>query len=274
MKVSNGFNASNIANFFIAEVQDLFFKIYEPLMLHWVRIKNTGDANEGLVSIIIPTYNRSGILVNRTLPSIFSQTYSNIEVLVIGDHCIDDTPLKIRTVKDPRLIFLNLPKRGKYPDLVEKRWFVQGSVPRNKGMQIAKGEWFVFVSDDDILYPNHIETLLMAAKSKKLEFISAGYKTVKDGLLVEVLPTKNNYNSDLVCGGMQTWLFRSYLKFFKWNRHAWRKKYDRPVDYDLQQRMYRCGVKMGYINDIVYYNPPVQGTNTTGYKAALKAEGK
>ena len=123
-----------------------------------------------------------------------------------------------------------------------------------------------------MLFKNHVASLLAAAKEKNVEFISASYETVKDGQKLIVHPNTWNVDSDLVCGGMQTWLYRSYLKCFKWNRQSWRKSYDRPVDYDLQQRFYRTGVRMDCIRDIVFYNPPVEGTNTTGYAAAIAAE--
>jgi len=225
-----------------------------------------------LVSVIIATYNRSMILIDRTLPAVLAQSYKNIEVIIVGDKCIDNTAEKLKNFNDKRVVFYDLPKRGVYPDHIKDRWFVQGSVPRNKGMEIAKGKWFVFISDDDVLYENHIEILLKAAKKDNFEFVSASYKTVKDGNELIVHPRKNNVNSDLICGGMQTWIYRSYLKCFKWNRHSWRKEFDRPVDYDIQQRFYRSGVKMGCINDVVFYNPPVEGTNTTGYQAAIVAD--
>lgn len=81
-------------------------------------------------------------------------------------------------------------------------------------------------------------------------------------------PTK----PDFVCGGMQTWMYRSYLKVFEWNIHAWRKLINRPVDYDLVLRFHSCGVKMSYIDDIVGLNPAVEGTQTVGYAAALQAD--
>jgi len=261
-------------NFIISNMLNIWHKCIEPLKLRLARFIYAKSMNDDMVSIIIATYNRSNILINRTLPSVFAQSYKNIEVIVIGDCCVDDTVKKIHKVKDKRLIFRDLKKRGKYPKKIEDRWFVQGATPRNYGMKIAKGNWFVFISDDDILYPNHVEVLLRSAKEKNLEFISAAYKTVKDGKTIEVQPHTWNKNSTLICGGMQTWLYRSYLRTFKWNRHSWRKKYDRPVDYDLQQRFYQSGVKMGHIHDVVYYNPPVEGTNTTGYKAAIIAENK
>ena len=265
---------TKLYNVMFSSTLNFWYKCTEPLKLWLARILHAKSNRNGMVSIIIATYNRSNILINRTLPSVFAQSHKNIEVVVIGDCCIDDTAKRIQKVKDKRLIFHDLKKRGKYPKKIEDRWFVQGSTPRNYGMKIAKGNWFVFISDDDVLYPNHIEVLLRNAKEKNLEFISAAYKTVKDGKTIEVQPNTWNKDSALICGGMQTWLYRSYLRTFKWNRHSWRKKYDRPVDFDLQQRFFQSGLRMGYIHDVVYYNPPVEGTNSTGYKAAIIAENK
>jgi hypothetical protein len=67
-------------------------------------------------------------------------------------------------------------------------------------------------------------------------------------------------------------MYRSYLKGIKWNIHSWRKNWNRPVDYDLQFRFLNAGVKMAHINEIVFFNPPLEGTNTTGYQAALISE--
>jgi len=265
-------NLTNFYNIVFSKLIDVWFRISEPIMLVLARNFYSNTDEEDLVSIIIGTYNRSDILLERTIPSILAQSYTNIEVVVVGDQCIDDTPEKIKNIDDKRVVFIDLPKRGKYPKHIKDRWFVQGSVPRNKGMKIANGKWFVFISDDDIIYENHIETLLKAAKKENLEFISASFKSVKDGEEFIVHPGQWNIGSDLVCGGMQTWMYRSYLKCFKWNRHSWRKGFDRPVDYDLQQRFYRSGVKMNHINDVIFYNPPVEGTNTTGYQAALLAD--
>ena len=259
-------------NIVFSVVIDLWFRVSEPIKLLLARKYYKHVKSDDLVSIIIATYNRSSILLERTLPAILAQSHKNFEVVIVGDQCIDDTAERVKEIGDTRVMFYDLPKRGRYPSKVENRWFVQGSVPRNKGMKIAKGKWFVFISDDDVLYENHLETLLKAAKEDDLEFISASYKTVKDGKEFVVHPDKWNIGSELVCGGMQTWMYRSYLKCFKWNRHAWRKTFDRPVDYDIQQRFFRSGVKMNHINDVVFYNPPVEGTNTTGFQAALLAD--
>lgn len=252
--------------------QRIYFSGWEPIVLRFMR--RMAPPPNDKVSIIIATYNRSKILIERTIPSCLSQTHKNIEIIVIGDSCIDDTAKKMFEIygNNKSVRFYDLEKRGKYPQHISQRWFVQGTKPRNFGMKVATGSWFVFISDDDILYPHHIETLMNESLKQSVEFISASYHTIKNGVKITVHPAKNNFKSDLICGGMQTWLYRSYLRCFKWNIHSWRKSVDRPVDYDLQQRMYASGVKMGYCEEVVYFNPPVEGTNTTGYEAALLAD--
>lgn len=265
-----------VKNLIISFIYDTYFLLFDRIFLFFSRKKyseNFSKKENPLISIIIATYNRSSILINRTIPSILNQTYGNFEVIIVGDHCIDDTPALIKKLTDSRIKFHDLQKRGKYPTDIKDRWFVQGTKPRNKGMQIARGDWFVFISDDDVLYPNHLETLLKAALNLNVEFISASYETVKNGEKKIIYPsifTKNGHQAFI--GGMQTWMYKSYLKSFKWNIHSWRKTWNRPVDYDLMLRFLQSGVKMGHIDDVVYFNPPVEGTNTTGYEAALIAD--
>jgi glycosyltransferase involved in cell wall biosynthesis len=260
----------------ISKYRAIKYSLVEPVLLARMRSRFAKDykkSDRPLVSIIIATYNRADILIDRTIPSLLSQTYNNIEVVIVGDSCIDDTAVRLKNFPDPRVRFHDLPVRGKYPANIKDRWFVQGTKPRNEGMKIANGQWFAFISDDDILLPNCIEILLRAAQERDLEFISASYEAVRRGEKVIIEPSVfDESKPDLKIGGMQTWLYRSYLKVFEWNIEAWRKSYNRPVDYDLQNRFFEAGVAMGSIKDVVAIIPAVEGTNTTGYEAAKLAE--
>lgn len=226
-------------------------------------------AEDPLISIVIATYNRGKILVDRTIPSILEQTYPNFEIVIVGDHCIDDTAERIRRIADSRIIFLDLPRRGRYPEDPENRWFVQGVAPRNRGLRLARGKWLAWISDDDILLPRHFECLLRYAQQRHYEFVSASYLFKKNGCL----QVHNASGLSPRIGGMQTWLYRSYLNIFKWNIHSWRKSWNRPCDYDLQVRMHRAGVRMGFLDEVVAYVPPVEGTDTVGLEAHLAIEG-
>ncbi len=241
----------------------------EPVMLYLLRLKYSylyegeGKNNQPLISIIIATYNRGRILVERTIPSILAQTYQNFEVVVVGDHCIDDTQELIRKITDPRVRFFDIPSRINYPQHCVCRWFVQGVPPRNKGLEIARGAWLAWISDDDILLPHHFETLLRFAQKNDYEFVSAAYTYEKHGRVHR----QGNSLSVPYVGGMPTWMYRSYLKFFKWNINSWRKYWNRPCDFDLSVRMYNAGVKMGFIDEVVTHLPVVEGTNTIGSEA-------
>lgn len=216
-----------LISIFIVNFIKINYLLFDRPKLLFARLKfNLLDNKKDniLVSIIVATYSRSKLLTERTIPAVLNQTYKDIEVIVVGDNCIDDTPSKIKDLKDPRLIFFDLSKRGKYPKNVNDRWFVQGSVPRNFGMKVAKGRWLMFISDDDIMYPDQVEKLVKFIKTNRLEFASAAYKTFKNGETIYVYPGKYNYRSNLICGGMQTWIYESYLGKFRWNRHSWRKK--------------------------------------------------
>ncbi len=263
----DGSENGRLMNRLISGVNAARYRLTEPVLLRLMRSRYehlySEPAAEPLVTIVIATYNRGKLLVERTLPSIFAQTYRNFEVVVVGDHCADDTPELIARLDDPRVRFHDLPKRGMYPDDVTSRWFVQGTVPRNKALELAEGKWLAWLSDDDIMLPDQLESLLRFAQRGQYEFVSAAYIAERYGkkAVVDVKDKRPRI------GGMQTWLYRSYLRFFKWNRHSWRKSWNRPCDYDLEQRMARAGVRMGFLDKVVAYVPPVEGTNTVGLEA-------
>ena len=76
--------------------------------------------------------------------------------------------------------------------------------------------------------------------------------------------------STVSIGGVQTWLYRSYLKFFRYNPDCWRKSWNRVNDTDLQDRMFRAGVRMGYLDKVVAKVLPRPGETSVGLKAYLE----
>lgn len=72
---------------------------------------NVDSSTEPLISVIIPTYNRSKLLTERAIPSVLAQSYKNFELIVVGDHCTDDTEQCFKKIDDSRVKFVNLPIR-------------------------------------------------------------------------------------------------------------------------------------------------------------------
>ncbi len=282
---------SRIENKVISTLNALRYRFVEPPMLRVLRLKYGAEQfttiTNPLVSIVIPTYNRSKLLVERTLPCLLSQTYRNIEIVVVGDKCIDDTPSVLRHFHDPRVRFFDLPRRTKYPSDPKDGWFVHGCGPYNAGMMLARGLWmFAGSSDDDLVDPTAIEKLLNLAVSGDYELVSGATTRVKDSSLyfspvihgpdIKYMNTPIFDVDTLVpdrsiprVGSSTTWLQRHYLKYFKWNRQAWRKSWHRPAEYDLLARYLAAGVRHGYLSEVLAHIPPVEGQQSSGYSGFL-----
>ena len=205
-------------------------------------------ARNPLVSIRVPTYNRSKILTQKTIPSFLNQTYKNIEIVVVGDHCTDDTEERIKKIKDKRVKFYNLPYRGMYPQDMVNLWRVASTLPANEGLQLSNGLWIAPCDDDDEFLPNHIETLLKKAQKEKLEFVygkalAINVKTGKKQREIGVFPPQHGGYSP------HTALFHHGLKFFEYDLTAW--VVEEPGDWNQCRRMMQAGVKMGFVDEIV-----------------------
>jgi glycosyltransferase involved in cell wall biosynthesis len=89
-------------------------------------------------TVIIPTYNRLEMVL-QALESVWSQTFSDYEVIVVDDGSTDGTSEKLQALRS-RARVLRQPNRG------------QGAA-RNKGIHSAAGEYVVFLDSDDLWFP-------------------------------------------------------------------------------------------------------------------------
>jgi len=204
------------------------------------------DEPEPLVSVRIGTYNRGPLVVDRAIASALRQTYEHLEILVIGDHCDASTEAAVRSVRDPRIRFINLPQRGLYPEDPIHRWLVAGTAPMNAAIAIAQGAWMAPCDDDDEFTDDHVEVLLEAARSRNLEFVwSKADMEVEPKKWVEV-------GSDDLGGGIThgSVMYASGLRFFRYNNSSW--KLSQPGDWNMWNRMRRAGVKMGFVDKVTY----------------------
>ena len=94
-----------------------------------------------LISVIIPTFNRVEF-ISEAIDSVLSQTYSNFEIIVVDDGSTDNTK-QLLTKYGSRITY----------DFQENKGV---SSARNKGLDIAKGEWIAFLDSDDIWLPEKL----------------------------------------------------------------------------------------------------------------------
>ena len=69
---------------------------------------------EPLVTVVIPTYTNTNLLVERSLPAVLGQTYERLEVLVVGDGAGPEVEQAVKRIGDARIRYVNLTHRGPY----------------------------------------------------------------------------------------------------------------------------------------------------------------
>lgn len=116
----------------------------------------------GLVSIIIPTYNRAA-LIAETLDSIIRQTYDNWECIIVDDGSSDDTEALVGKyqLRDKRIKYANRPstlKKG-------------ANACRNYGLSLSEGEYVNWFDSDDLMLPKKLELQVDMLKSSDLPFV-------------------------------------------------------------------------------------------------------
>ena len=112
------------------------------------------------VSIVVPVYNVSRYLP-QCLESVLSQTYQNIEVLIVDDGSTDGSGSICDRFaeRDPRIRVIHTDNRGL-------------SAARNLGLESISGAFISFIDSDDWIEPNTVETLVKAALQTKADVVT------------------------------------------------------------------------------------------------------
>lgn len=97
-----------------------------------------------LVSVVIPTYSRVHTLP-RSIKSVLNQTYENLELFIMDDGSVDGTEEYIRSIKDSRI-------RYRRSDINQGP-----AAARNRGAELAQGEYLAFQDSDDEWMPDKLE---------------------------------------------------------------------------------------------------------------------
>jgi glycosyltransferase involved in cell wall biosynthesis len=95
-----------------------------------------------LISVIIPTYNRA-LWVVEAVDSVLAQSFRDLELIVVDDGSTDETVAKLAPYRD-RLRYAFQARAGV-------------SAARNRGLDLARGEWVAFLDSDDLWLPVKLE---------------------------------------------------------------------------------------------------------------------
>lgn len=116
-----------------------------------------------VVGVIIPTFNRCGFL-RESLASVLSQSYQNLEILVIDNGSTDGTPEFLTSIRDPRVRYL----------VNDHNIGLAGSLNRGFWLFAESVQWCAILCDDDRLEVSFVETAVRTVKSASAQSIVYG----------------------------------------------------------------------------------------------------
>lgn len=120
------------------------------------------------ISIITPCYN-SASFIAPTLESVLAQTFEDWEMLVVDDCSTDDSAAIVQeyTRRDSRIQYYRTDSPSGGP-----------SIPRNIGLEHARGEYVAFLDSDDLWLPEKLEEQLSFMQANKLDFVYSDYEKI------------------------------------------------------------------------------------------------
>lgn len=144
------------------------------------------------VSIIVPVYNTEKYL-DKCLKSLVSQSYRNIEIIIVNDGSTDGS---LEIINQYTSMY------GEYIVAIDQE--NQGlSGARNTGIKCATGKYMAFIDSDDYVDKNYIMHLVEVAERENAEMVICGYQMVdEEGKLINrliPLSYERNYREEWSC---------------------------------------------------------------------------
>ncbi len=140
-----------------------------------MRTDGRQESETRYVSVVIPTYNRAGML-KRAIESVLRQSYKNFEIIVIDDNSRDKTKETMKSFNDDRIRY------------IKNKENLGGSAARNIGIKNAKHYYIAFLDDDDEWLPKKLEkqVKLLNFLSKDFCGVYCGTARYKDGKQIKI----------------------------------------------------------------------------------------
>ena len=160
-----------------------------------------------LISVIIPVYGVEKY-ISQCLESVINQTYKNLEIIVVNDGTKDRSAdiAKEYAAKDSRIKVYDFENGGL-------------SVARNRGLEIATGEYISYLDSDDWLDTKMYETLLEAAMKNDADMVKCGIIETNG-----VTEDKITFRDIKIINNEQNKAFENYFNGMLWTL-AWNGLY-------------------------------------------------
>lgn len=116
-----------------------------------------------MISVVIPVYNTAAV-IEETIASVLSQTYKDIELILVDDGSKDDSVAIMRKYESDRV------------KVVENQGEKCAAAARNLGVSLANGDYITFLDADDLWLPEKLEKQLKFMQEKNAAFSFTSYE--------------------------------------------------------------------------------------------------
>ncbi len=219
---------------------------------------------EPLISVIIPAYNAAGFM-GETLDSVFAQTFTNYEVIVINDGSPDTEQLEHVLQRYPsNLRYIKQENQG-------------AAAARNTGLRAAKGEFVAFLDADDTWLPEFLEKQLALIKSSGADLVFADALFSGDSLLdgrtfMQLDPPRGEVTSANLLAVKVTVLTSTVLarKAPILDVGLFDVSMRRGHDFDLWFRLAKAGARFAFTREVLGHHRIVESGLSGGTISQLK----
>lgn len=120
-----------------------------------------------LVSVIMPSYN-TGEFIAQSIKCVLSQTYSDLELIIVDDCSNDNTDEVVSSFNDDRIKYIKLEKNS------------GAAVARNTALKAAKGKWIAFLDSDDLWNIDKLEKQISFMNDNGYHFSYTAYVQIDE----------------------------------------------------------------------------------------------
>lgn len=194
-----------------------------------------------LVSVIIPTYNGDRFIAE-AIESVLNQTYPQVELIVVDDGSTDSTLTVLQNYGD-RIRWECQPHQGV-------------AIARNRGWQMAQGEWIAFLDQDDVFWPDKLALQVACLETHpKIGMLHSGWQRIDDR--GQPLGTVEPWHQAATLN-LQEWLWwKPVLLSAMMFRRSWLERsqgldpaFQQVCDLDLVLRLSQMGCETTWLRQI------------------------
>ena len=198
-----------------------------------------------IISIIVPIYN-AGKTLSKCIDSILHQTFTNWELILVDDGSPDNCAVICDKYaeKDERIIVIHKPNGGV-------------SSARNAGLDIAQGQWIVFIDSDDWCEQKYLSDFFCTSVAlSDSDIVLQGRKDEIDGRIDSNIVLENGIYSNIAEGLLKNNLLTFGAPYCKLYPNKLIKKYHIrfPEEYSYGEDTTFFFTVLTYVNSLITIN--------------------